>query len=418
MKQEELCAECEKFGTGRSLRCGHFLHIKCYNELSHNKCPKCKTGISKCFDIESLFFKIKSSNLHIFEVEQLNNFLEKLSEISSEYPKPKIISYDEALIEKMQRLGWDINNKKLGGPYLFYRACMTDDLDKVNLLIEHGLIIETFGSFGLNCACSYSSFNVFERLIHMGVKVTIGIIFDLLSKGMYEMISRVLKEGEEINCFKEKGERPIHAAAKTGSIKMVRFLIENGADFSAIDNEGDSILHYALNSDSQNNLDLIEYLLESGFDFGVKNTKDWTPLMLAIQEGNWSIAKYLIEKKAAINIPDKYGNSPLHVVVSKDRLELINALICSGADLNAKDNKGWTPFHCVPIFYSDDLNAIIRLFLDNGADINALDKKGKSPFYYLYAKMNKELKRKAVENGADLTIKNEKGESILDLLLK
>lgn len=417
MTQEQFCAKCEKIGTECFSRCGHILHKKCFNELRHNECPKCKTGLSKCLDIESLFVKIKSSNLHIFEAEELYTFLEKLSEISSEYPNTKITSYDEALIEKMQRLGWDINNKKSGGPELFYRACTTDDLDKVNLLIEHGLNMEIFGSFGLSCACSYSSFNVFERLIHMGVKLTKGIIFDLLSKGMYEMIDRVIKEGEEINCFTEEGERPIHAAAKTGSIKMVRFLIENGADFSAIDNEGDSILHYAFNSDSQKNIDLIEYLLESGFDFGVKNMKGWTLLMLAIQERNWSIAKYLSEKKAAINIPDKYGNSPLHVVVSNGPSELIKALICSGADLNAKDNKGRTPFHCVSA-YSDDFNAIIRLFLNNGADINALDNKGKTPFYYFYANMDKELKRKAVENGADLTIKNEKGESILDLLLK
>lgn len=180
---------------------------------------------------------------------------------------------------------------------------------------------------------------------------------------------------------------------------------------------------------------MLEYLIESGFDFTVRNKKQKTPLMLAIENySNASVVEYLIQNKVDVNIHDIDGNTPLHIAAMKCELEIIKVLIREGSDLNAKNNKLQTPLHVVgqgfePLFRDilekgDDteilnlsrdlkIETIIMLLLENGADANTLDNEGKSPFYYLHRIISIELKMKFINSGADLTIKDNSGVSIM-----
>ena len=200
---------------------------------------------------------------------------------------------------------------------------------------------------------------------------------------------------------------------------MVQFLIENGADFHAVDDEGNSILHYACYS--KDNINLLEYLFESGFDFTIQNKQSMTPLLIAIHQKNRTAAKFLIKNKAGLNVCVSNGDSPLHICAKNGEYDLMKDLILEGSDVNIQNENGETPLHLAYWFYNaQEQNDICELLLDNGAEINVLDKNGDSPFYCsLYGQISNRLIRRFLDDGADLTIKYGRGhnETILNLVI-
>lgn len=416
MNQEQICAKCQKNGVELYSRCGHILHEKwltCF--YYENQCPVCKTRLSKSAAFEQMIRKIKLANLDFDTAEELIYCVEKFASYESRiYSAP--ISYDSSILEHLQRLGWDINSYKFKGGELFYRACITDDIDKVNMLIEHGLNLDIYGPKGLHYAITYSSHDVFERLRQLEVKYPQDIIFELIRLENFGMLKRIVELGADVN------KRPIHAAAENGSISIFEFLIANGAEISAVDNAKNSILHYSCVSSCGKNIKkIIEYFIESGFDFTKKNKNQMTPLMLAIERKNCFTAAILILKGLGVEkMVCKNRGTILHWCAIENDVALMKALIIEGADVNAKDENGKTPLHvirCESNFYSYKKFDMIGLLLGSRADVNALDNYGKSPLYYLHHNLEKTLIRRFIDAGADLTIKNEKGQSILELLL-
>jgi len=188
---------------------------------------------------------------------------------------------------------------------------------------------------------------------------------------------------------------------------MVQFLIENGANFHAVDDEGNSILNYACYS--KDNTKLLEYLFESGFDFTSQNKQSMKPLLIAIHQQNRPAAKFLIKNKAALNVTDSNGDWPLHICAKKDEYYLMKYLIIEGVDVNIKNQEGETPLHLTYKFHDErELNDICELLLDNGAEINVLDKNGNSPLHSLRYFISNDLKRRFINSGADLTRYNDK----------
>ena len=408
-----ICSVCKERGTEVFSRCGHILHEKCYRKSK--TCKKCKQILSENVKDEKVFIKLLSSDLSDFEKKKLEKCLESFKKQKVSDKKSNVIlkDYDENILENLQRFGWDINDKYFGGINLFYQACKLDDILKLDLLIDHGIDLQKYGKKGLNRACSNSSIKAFDRLIKLGIELNPKIIFKIISRKRIKMISHVVKEGIDINFIGNKGKRPIHAAAEIGSIEMIKALIENGADFMVVDDEGNSILHYACLCINAKRL--LTYFLESGFDFRIKNIKSLTPLMFAIKEHKYSNACFLIKHKAGLDVCDRYGNTPLHACCSGNHLKEIKALLSVGVDINARNSENQTPLHVVDDWKPEE---IIKILLKNGAEMNVLDDFNKSPLYYFHKNISKELKGVFIDGGADLTIKNSSGESILDLMLK
>ena len=413
MSQEMICTQCTKSGTETISRCGHILHDHCYEQLDYRKkCPKCGTELSKYLVIEKFIVKIKSSILDYDTKEELIFCADSFATYKC-YDNLPAIYYDSSLLEQFQRLGWDINNQVFGGVELFYRACLTDNIDKVNLLIEHALDLENYGENGLTYAINYSSYNVFDRLTQVGVKFDQKIILSLTSEKNFGMLNQIIKSGADVNSIEKNGKRSIHAAAENGSIEIIQFLTKNGADFLAVDDDGNSILHYSC---LYKGLDLVQYLIESGFDYNIQNKKHITPLMLSIKHNNQSVIDFLIQKKAGLDFLYREGNTPLHWCATNGKYDLMKVLITDGANVNAKNNYEKTPLHVVA--HDTNTNNIVRFLLDNGAEMNVLDRNGKSPLYYFHSRIDNELKNRFFGGDADLTIKNENSKSILHLMLK
>lgn len=390
----DSCAKCEKKGSEIFSRCGHIRHERCFTLISQF-CPKCNIKISNNVKAEIFLAKLKSFENDSDEAAELFFCAEKIIERNPLFHKCKF--YDESILEKFIKFGWRINDEIFGGPNLFYNACMSDDVEKVNLLIEYGLDLESFGSKGMKIAIKNSSKNVFDRLLQIGVKLKPKVIFDAIANMRYGMLEKILNEGVDANLKVADGITPILAAAKVGSVKMVQLLMERGSDFAAVDEGGNSIVHYACYRDDVTNL--LQFLMDSGLDFTTKNNEGKTPLLVAIERSNLPAALFLARNKAAINECDKFGQYPLHLSANKDEYEILKALIFEGADVNVKNFYQEIPLQCVSNIYDEkEINDAVRLLLDHGADINALYKYDEAPLslFRLYSRIDNDLKKRLI----------------------
>ncbi len=106
------------------------------------------------------------------------------------------------------------------------------------------------------------------------------------------------------------------AAARTGDTEKVKQLLSKGADINAPEPESGD-----------------------------------TPLLAAVDKGQWATAEYLLKQRPDLSLEDKNGNSPLYLAVSRgdSALAMVNMLLEAGApvELGPKhgDNAGATPLH-------------------------------------------------------------------------
>uniref|UniRef100_A0A8D3AH07 cGMP-dependent protein kinase interacting domain-containing protein n=1 Tax=Scophthalmus maximus TaxID=52904 RepID=A0A8D3AH07_SCOMX len=174
---------------------------------------------------------------------------------------------------------------------------------------------------------------------------------------------------EIINCSNADGITALHQACIDGSMEIVTFLLERGANVNQVDSEGWTPLHVAASCGYS---DIAEFLLQQGASLSAVNCDGDVPLDIALEETTDSLlqgytlrqgvdleaAKRLEEEQIMRDArtwltegppPDvrhpKTGATPLHVAAAKGYLEALKILCQCGLDVSAMDFDGWTPLH-------------------------------------------------------------------------
>lgn len=366
MTTEKICDFCGTKGTKVFSRCGHILHENCYKNATKRQCPTCKIYLHSNMELELIFIEIQNSDQNDIEKKELRSSLES---ITRTYYYKNTAHYNQTILAQLQKFGWDINHKMMYGDELFNRACATDDIENLNILIEHGLDLKEYGQYGLGRAFLYSSHTTYDRLKSLGIKMKDEIIFAIISYRNIEWLKRAIEAGVDVNIRGERCITPILAAAERGSIEMVKILVDNGADFNAVDNRGFNIVFHACNW--RKDIQLLKYLIESGFDPDISLSFGHTPLLEAINTGNNIAAYFLINMtEKRINFHDIIGRTPLHNSVIKRNPRIVGALIRKGANVNAKDKRGHTPLFFTFINPSQNGGKLIaKMLLKHGATI-------------------------------------------------
>jgi ankyrin repeat protein len=95
-------------------------------------------------------------------------------------------------------------------------------------------------------------------------------------------------------------------------------------------------------------------------------------------------------------------------------LPLARALIRHGASVNAQDHGGWTALHFAAQEYRPEL---VRLLVQSGADLSLRDENGNSPLWaaVMHSRGRTEVARLLLEHGAALDQANNHGVSARDI---
>ena len=198
-----------------------------------------------------------------------------------------------------------------------------------------------------------------------------------------EIIKLILKHSEKpiiINSRTDNGKTPLHYAVNLQEIKIVKLLLENGANINLQDYEHEyNILHYAVNFGSK---ELVEFCLTNNIDINRQDIFGNTALHYSVIEGNNEILNMVIENKQVnCNLWNIEGKLPLHLFFkysSNVKKEILDFLI-KNTNLNIQDNDYESSLHLICEFniwekYENILNKKkLDILLKNKKNIRPID---------------------------------------------
>lgn len=143
--------------------------------------------------------------------------------------------------------------------------------------------------------------------------------------------------------------KSLHQAVADGDIEQVKLLISKGAEVSAKDEYGQTVLHIAT---VKGHKGIVEFLLTKGARIDPRDNAGRTPLHYAagagwiygVIGGDTVIANSLLNKGANIDATDRWDWTALHYATQVRNMAMVELLVKRGADLNATNERGHTAF--------------------------------------------------------------------------
>lgn len=222
-------------------------------------------------------------------------------------------------------------------PPLVY-AIESGNFDIAKLMIDKGADTNAKSKYGrdvqpLSCLinqCEIDEFlmmDMVKYLVEHGADVSIrdnyNYCYTPLIKAIeykyWKLASYLIEHGDNVNVQNNCGQTPLTEAILFKHLDLAKLIVDKGAKSLY------EALFYAIKSGS---LDMVRYLVEHGADV---NERDYdTPLMRASECGNLNIVKYLVECGAKIETP--VCDSALIHAVKHHHLDIVKYLLEHGAD--------------------------------------------------------------------------------------
>jgi hypothetical protein len=138
--------------------------------------------------------------------------------------------------------------------------------------------------------------------------------------------------GADLDVRGDSGRNPLHAAAYSGNLEVVRILIEyNPADINARDEDGWTPLISASASRDHKDGSVHQLLLEHGADINTQNQDGWTPLHHASYFGALEVVRVLLEHGADVEVKTNDGQTALQIPAERGHDEIVELLRKHGA---------------------------------------------------------------------------------------
>lgn len=230
-----------------------------------------------------------------------------------------------------------------------------------------------------------------------------------INKGHFNVVRTLL----ELNCHPSlqdtEGDTPLHDAISKEQDEMLSCLLDYNADTTLANNNGFNALHHAALKGNPGAMKIL--LTKSNRPWIVEEKKDdgYTALHLAALNNHNEIADLLVHMgKANMDKQNVNLQTALHLAVERQHVQIVKLLVRNGANLNIPDKDGDTPLH----------EALRHHTLSQLRQLQDVEGFGK-----LLMGLRTHTDRKAsagiacflAANGADLTVKNRKAQTPLDL---
>ncbi len=196
--------------------------------------------------------------------------------------------------------------------------------------------------------------------------------------GRLRVVSFLLDNGADVNAV-FGGKTALHNAVQFGNKAMVELLLARGASVDAKDGTGGTALHEAAQAGY---LSIVEVLLKHKADLNARNSKqngEQAPLHLATKNGHTTLIGFLLEHGDEVNRRDAEGQTPLHLAAQKGHNGLVERLLKAGAEANAANDNGDTPL-MTAVSWGHSLS--VKALLAANAKTDLADKKGRTALSY------------------------------------
>lgn len=193
-------------------------------------------------------------------------------------------------------------------------------------------------------------------------------IFQAIAAADIDDIEEKISMKININSLDSNNVSPLqhavnHALARNNnnranSIKIVKRLLEVGADPNVINDHNETLLHQVCSIKSNHRFfgltedkseiqgaaqEILQAILDKKPKLEEKDKMSNTPLLTALHRHDYVSVTLLINAGASVTVCDMQGKTPLHFVCQKANIELVNSFLARNTSLNERDKQGFTP---------------------------------------------------------------------------
>ena len=219
-------------------------------------------------------------------------------------------------------------------------------------------------------------------------------------------------------------DTPLTFALRATNFEAIKALVENGEDINLTNRFNKNTLLISMVYAKQP--DMVKFLLDKGAEMSALNNEGVTALSIAYSQQDSSIMKLLLQKGAKSAIIDKAKNSIVILKITSDEVmpiefpikgikatakdtplilaykalnfEAIEALVENGDDVNMVDPD--TKSTLLMLAVSAKQEDLVTLLIEKEADVNVLNKDGKSALSFAYDQQNSSMMKILLQNGA------------------
>lgn len=242
---------------------------------------------------------------------------------------------------------------------------------------------------GLTPAVYYSSLlglaSTVSSLLHAGADVhsctvltSKGTAFHAALRETHLNIAHILLQaGADVDYNSSERPMPLLAAANSGPVRPLQFLIQAGANVNAVQQGGYyrriTALHFACRDyGSKEGPSIGDLLISAGADIEARTHGNSdqvhdgdTTLHVASRNEALQMTSLLLSKGADVNAINTSSETPLSLAVGHDDEEMVRALLAGGAEI--------TVIH-LELAVSQGSSSIVEVLLEGGADLEAWKK--------------------------------------------
>ena len=236
-------------------------------------------------------------------------------------------------------------------------------LEVVKLLVDHGcdpLAANPNGQTALHIALECAQVSVARYLLSLGISPTPELLLIALGPRV-----------------------PLWA---DGRASFVRCLVDNGADVHVCTSAGDSPLHLAMQSFSEEGytLETAKYLFSRGCDTQSTNANGQTPIHIAIGRGYISVARYLLRARGATPFPDLLFIALNSRLAARENtsIAIVRDLVQNGANVHVRTAVGDSVLHvALQSLEEDHALETAKLLVGQGCDTRSTSSRGQTPLH-------------------------------------
>lgn len=250
----------------------------------------------------------------------------------------------------------------------FLRAVRAKELDRaVELLKAKPALLNTVEAGGY-CALHFAAFN-----------------------GDIRMLEMLLSHKPEVDLLNYDENSPLVMAVKGNQHEAIRLLVKSGADINKASSTGATAIHYAA---SMGFVDCMRLLASLGAATTFEPSVAGSLLHWACHSGDVNtVGTVLYDFAIPIDTADKHGGSALLTALFMKKSEVVQFLLEQGAKANIViPEDGTTPLH-IAVEHGD--TECVKILCECGADVTVKNNAGESPME-LAKRLNKEYALRAM----------------------
>jgi len=217
-------------------------------------------------------------------------------------------------------------------------------------------------------------------------------------RGRVDVIVRLLSaSGTRVNAIDDEGNTALHYCASKGHESPLESILKAKADIHATNKRGEMPIHLAAFSGS---VHVTNLLLDAKAQLEVESSDKYTPLHFAATSSG-VITKLLLEHAAIVNCREFHARTPFHLAALNGNVEAMEVLLEHGAmlDATAQIRSG---HHALHMAATEGKGEAVRFLLDSKADPDVADGLEQTALHFAALRGHADVVRLLVEGGADL----------------